>query len=262
MKAELIKFKKLNNTRDLGSLINKDGRKIKSHKLIRSGALFNASNSDKKLLQDLVDTVIDFRTEVEREEKPDPIIEGINIIPIEVMGNKSTGITKEKGFQASLIDLMRNADTCKSFMIDLYKGFLEESCLKGYRKFFNILLEDHPKGILFHCTAGKDRTGFAAILIEYILGISKADILEDYMYTEECSKDEVEYLTNYYVNKIKENTEEVSKAVRYAFAPQKEYLEILEKEIIKRYQSIDNFLEKELGIDKEKVSRLRDLYLY
>ena len=261
MKAELIKFEKLNNTRDLGSLINNDGKKIKSHKLIRSGALFNASNSDKKLLKYLVDTIIDFRTEIEREEKPDPIIEGIKIIPIEVMGNKSTGITKEKGFQASLIDLMRNADTCKSFMINLYKGFFEESCLEGYRKFFSILLEDHPKGILFHCTAGKDRTGFAAILIEYILGISKEDILEDYMYTEECSKDEIDYLTNYYVDKIKNNVEEVTKAVRNAFAPQEEYLEILEKEIIKRYQSIDKFLEKELGIDKDKIMKLQSLYL-
>lgn len=261
MKAELIKFEKLNNTRDLGSLINKDGRKIKSHKLIRSGALFNASKGDKELLQDLVDTIIDFRTEIEREEKPDPVIEGIKIIPIEVMGNKSTGITKEKGFQASLIDLMRNAYTCKSFMIDLYKGFLEESSLEGYRKFFNILLEDHPKGILFHCTAGKDRTGFAAILIEYILGISKEDILEDYMYTEECSKEEIDYLTNYYVDKIKDNAEEVTKAVRNAFAPQKEYLEILEKEIIKRYQLIDKFLEKELGIDKDKKLKLQVLYL-
>ena len=261
MKAELIKFEKINNTRDLGSLINKDGRKIKSHKLIRSGALFNASNSDKKLLQDLVDTIIDFRTEVEREEKPDPIIEGIKIIPIEVMGNKSTGITKEKGFQASLIDLMRNADTCKLFMINLYKGFLEKSCLEGYRKFFNILLDDHPKGILFHCTAGKDRTGFAAILIEYILGVSKEDILEDYMYTAITNKEETEYLTNYYINEIKDNPNEVRKAVEYAFSPQKEYLDILEKEIIKKYKDIDIFLEKELGLNKEKISLLRDLYL-
>ena len=261
MKAELIKFEKLNNTRDLGSLTTSSGRKIKTHKLIRSGALFKTSNVDKAKLHSLVDTVIDFRTEVEREEKPDPVIEGIKIIPIEVMGNKSTGITKEKGFQASLIDLMRNAEVCKNFMIDLYKGFLEESCLEGYQKFFNILLEDHPKGILFHCTAGKDRTGFAAILIEHILGVSKEDILEDYMYTEECSKEEIEYLTNYYVDKIKDNTEEVTKAVRNAFAPQKEYFYILEEEIIKKYKTIDKFLEIELGIDKEKAALLCDLYL-
>ena len=261
MKAELIKFEKLNNTRDLGSLTTSSGRKIKSHKLIRSGALFNASNADKAKLLSLVDTVIDLRTEVEREEKPDPVIDGIKIIPIEVMGNKSTGITKEKGFQASLIDLMRNGEVCKNFMINLYKGFLEESCLEGYRKFFSILLEDHPKGILFHCTAGKDRTGFAAILVEYILGVSKEDILEDYMYTAITNKEETEYLTNYYVSKIKENTEEVERAVRYAFAPQKEYLEILEKEIIKRYESIDNFLKEELSIDKENISKLQSLYL-
>lgn len=261
MKAERIEFESLNNTRDLSSLVTIDGHHIKKNKLIRSGSLFHISENDRNKLKEIIDTVIDFRTEVEASEKPDPSIDGVKLIHIEVMGNKSTEITREKGFQDSLIDLMKDQEVCKNFMIDLYKGFLNKSCLDAYRKFFNIVFDKHEKGILFHCSVGKDRTGFAAILLEYALGVSKEDIIEDYMYTKECSKERTEYLTNYYINKIGEDTPNIRKAVENAFDPQEEYLDILFNEIDKRYGDMNNFLEKEFGLNQTKIKQLKHLYL-
>lgn len=261
MKSEKIAFDSLMNTRDMGGLLTKDGKRIKYNKLIRSGHLFNTSDNDKKKLQSLIDTAVDFRTDAEVYEKPDPNIEGIKVINIEIMGNKSTGISREKGFEDSLVYLMSDPKITYPFMQDLYRGFFSKSCLKGYKKFFKILLDEHKKGILFHCTAGKDRTGFAAILIELALGVSNEDILEDYMYTAVCAKDETERLTNYFIKKIGKDTPEIRKAVGIAFSPQKEYLDVLHEEFKKKYDSLDNFFSKELGLNKKKLEKLRELYL-
>src|SRR5699024_12834665 len=55
----------------------------------------------------------------------------------------------------------------------------------AYRKMFNVLLENDKEGesVVFHCTAGKDRTGVAAFLILSALGVSEKQIVEDYLYT-------------------------------------------------------------------------------
>ena len=261
MRSEKLEFEKLNNTRDLGSIFTKDGSKIKANKLFRSGNVFPDSETDKANLNDLVDTIVDFRTDAEVYEKPDPKLKDVKLYNIEVVGNKSVGISKEKGFEHSLIDLMRDAYHCKLFMEGMYKGFFDKSCLDAYKEFFRILLEDHKKGVLFHCTAGKDRTGFASVLIELLLGVSWENIVEDYMYTAECSKEEIQRLSDWFVYKIGEDTPEIRQAVDYAFSPQEEYLEILKQTFKERYSSLEEFYKKELGLDETKVKRFKELYL-
>lgn len=261
MKAERIEFDRLDNTRDLGGLKTKYGTTIKQNKLIRSGRLSDASSKDKEKLAKLVDTIVDFRTEEEAYEKPSPQLVGVKLIRLEIMGNKSTGITREKGFQDSLIDLMRIPSVTYEFMKGMYSGFLTDSCLKAYRKFFKILLSKHDRGVLFHCTAGKDRTGFAAFLIEHALGVSKNDIDEDYMYTEICTKEKIDNLTKYYVEKIGENKEDVKKAVDYAFAPKKEYLDSLDEIIIKQFGNYETFFRKKIKLKQKKLTKLREMYL-
>ena len=76
MHSSKIETESLRNARDLGGIVNKYGRKIKPGKLIRSDQLFEGSNSDLNLLYDNynVRTIVDFREEREKVEKPDPIL--------------------------------------------------------------------------------------------------------------------------------------------------------------------------------------------
>ena len=83
----------------------------------------------------------------------------------------------------------------KEQMQEVYRDFvLEESARKAYHDFFQILLEsDTPKDtILFHCTAGKDRTGFAAALFLRGMGVDMDCIINDYLLTNEYLKKRIE----------------------------------------------------------------------
>ena len=99
-------------------------------------------------------------------------------------------------------DMLHNKDSPiellfrqKEQMQEVYRDFvLEESARKAYHDFFQILLEsDTPKDtILFHCTAGKDRTGFAAALFLRGMGVDMDCIINDYLLTNEYLKKRIE----------------------------------------------------------------------
>ena len=90
--SKLIRFETLNNTRDLGGLTSKDGRKIKYKKILRSGTLFDISENDKKKLKDEfhLSKVIDLRTEAEQIQKKDTYIKDntANLIMVHFYRNR------------------------------------------------------------------------------------------------------------------------------------------------------------------------------
>lgn len=98
MVIQKIPLENLQNTRDLGGFMTKDGRKVKSHRLIRSGDLKDATENDKKLLVDTygLNMVIDFRTAQECKDRPDPRIPGVEYIWHPIFEEKASGITREK----------------------------------------------------------------------------------------------------------------------------------------------------------------------
>ncbi len=75
-----IDFEKLVNTRDLGGMPAADGRKIRPGLLIRSGMLTGASESDCARLAEMLGLILDFRTDIEHEERPDPEFPGVRNI--------------------------------------------------------------------------------------------------------------------------------------------------------------------------------------
>lgn len=93
-----IKLEKLPNTRDLGGIKTIDGKKILPRRLIRSGTLYEATGEDIRILshQCRLGTVIDFRTETEQRQKPDPKMPGIYNISNPILDEKTVGITFEE----------------------------------------------------------------------------------------------------------------------------------------------------------------------
>ena len=91
-----MEFKRLKNTRDLGGLVMKDGRKIRPGMLIRSSYLAVAPAHDLAILQNTVSDIVDFRTEKERQERPDPEMAGITYHAQPVLADMTAGITREE----------------------------------------------------------------------------------------------------------------------------------------------------------------------
>jgi len=121
-----------------------------------------------------------------------------------------------------------------------------------WTKIFELFLES-KHGILFHCSAGKDRTGVVAAITEYALGFDKEAIYKDYLLTNE---------NPLYYKVIAERYQgEQKEAFLANYAARKEYLDATFDEIDKLYGSVDCFLKEICELDESKISKLRDKYL-
>ncbi len=83
MTTNLLPVNSILNPRDLGEIVGLDGRKIKTHRLIRTGTLTRMSDEDIQFLKNYgLTTIIDLRSKSERKDHPDPQIEGVKNIPL------------------------------------------------------------------------------------------------------------------------------------------------------------------------------------
>ena len=258
-----ILFETLPNTRDLGGMTGADGRKIRPGKLIRSGHLSAASEKDREKLAGLVDTFVDFRTDQECAEKPDPVIEGISFFRIPILEEQKAGVTRdEDSYEKIRRNMLRDAEIARKYMCGIYSGFIASAhCRSQYERFVRLLLEDHQKAVLWHCTAGKDRAGFGTVIVQELLGVSRADITEDYLKTNVYLEPEIRELSQDILQFCGAVSPEAEKALRYMFAAWQEYLDTAFDRITEYFGDFDRYLADGLHITPADRERLRELYL-
>ncbi|NKI72594.1 protein-tyrosine-phosphatase [Collimonas pratensis] len=163
----------MQNTRDLGAYQAADGRRIQARRLLRGANPGLASVADiAKLKSYQLDLVLDFRSEGEKQAAEAPFAAAFAWIADPVMvGNLS---------QETLLPLLRNgsAEHSRQFMLDFYRAFPV-----NYQAQFGrfLRLAEQGKTMLYHCTAGKDRTGFASALLLSALDVERATIVADYL---------------------------------------------------------------------------------
>lgn len=262
-----IELEGLPNTRDLGGMMTKDGRRIKTKKLLRSGQLFFATEKDKEILLNEYNLglVVDFRSLSEKEEKPDPQLPGVKYIYNPVMREITKGITRDEKSDKDtvkmiIIDMANDLPRAERYMEEIYENLLnDEYALSQYGKFIDYILENKDKASLWHCTAGKDRAGFATFLLLECLGVDKETIIEDYLLTNQYVKKDIDKM----VNSIKEEYDFpiIEDVVKALFGIKRIYLENVYDTIEKRYGSMESFLKEKIGIDKEKINALRNQFL-
>ncbi|MBQ9536048.1 MAG: tyrosine-protein phosphatase [Clostridia bacterium] len=261
--SRLMAFEKLNNTRDLGGMPTADGRRIRSGKLIRSGHLFASSEADRAALAALADAVVDFRTEKERREKPDPQLAGIAYHHLPILNDLTEGVTREREADEKAISLlMRDAGRAKGYMCGIYTGFVANAfSVEGYARFVRLLLAERDRALLWHCTAGKDRAGFASVIVEELLGVDRDAIKEDYLRTNEHLMQEVAALREMLRRRTGQVSEEAELAMGYMFGASEEYLDAAYSKADELYGGFEGFLEQGLRVTAEEKERLRHMYL-
>ena len=133
--------------------------------------------------------VIDLRTPIESAEYPDPIPTGVEFMQISILKDATLGITHEIGSDAMTIirNLRKNPEKLKEMVPDfnaLYKETVTEAYSRGQLdKAVAILRKNAEMGkcTLFHCTAGKDRTGIVSMALLKSYGVGDEDIISDYL---------------------------------------------------------------------------------
>lgn len=248
------------NFRELGGYRTKDGRSIKWKKIIRSASLNELTSEDQNYLSEYgVRTVVDFRSSGERADEPDkeiPLAHNL-FMPVFKMDETKNSIEPK----ALIQELIKNPDGTKQ-MKQVNRNFVvEPHSLQTYSDFFKVLLKntEPDQSVLFHCTAGKDRTGFAAAIFLTAMGVDQETIMTDYLLTNQCLVKKVDQVVTQ-AQQAGAPTEVVT-AIREIFSAQPEYLENAFKTIAENYDSFDLFLSDGLKISTEELNQLKETYL-
>lgn len=163
------------NFRDLGGFLAKDGRAVRWNRLYRSDRLDALSEKDLSAIQARnIRAVIDLRSPAEQEESPDVAVPGAAHFSCPL----TRAVTKTAE-RFSGADKAAEEAFLKSMEMD-YVTILEEGA-DLVRTAVQTVMEQSGQGaVVFHCTAGKDRTGILAALLLLVLGVSEEDIIADY----------------------------------------------------------------------------------
>jgi protein-tyrosine phosphatase len=129
-----------------------------------------------------------------------------------------------------------------------YQGFVRNNSDRFAQLFAHLLAQDAP--LVFHCTAGKDRTGLAAALILSALGVSQADILQDYLLTNAL-----------YRHDAGQGAPFSAQVMDVVWRVREDFLHAALQAIDADYGSMAQYLQNGLGLAEPDLERLRQMYL-
>jgi protein-tyrosine phosphatase len=249
------------NLRDLGGYKTGDGTTVAGGLVYRSNQLSGISPEDMEKMAGLgLKNAYDLRTAEERDKRPEELPPGVNYVVLDVLSDSP---------QAGPAQLERLMADPKAADEELGGGKVEEGFRASYREFVSLpsaqrefrklylgLGDREQLPALFHCTTGKDRTGWAAAALLTLLGVPKETVYEDYLRSND-------YILPAYQKHIDAfvaagGDPEIPKAI---LGVKKEYLDAAFDEMQTKYGSIENYFSEGLGIDGAGQQALRDLYL-
>jgi protein-tyrosine phosphatase len=163
------------NFRDLGGYVTRDGRGLRWRRMFRSNHLGHLTSADIDIVRGLgVKSAFDFRGIEERGDAACGLQEiVVHSLPIEP--------TVVAALRAELVAGSLSAPVARDIMRESYRNYVRHNT-HSFRALFSRLVEDHAP-LVIHCTAGKDRTGFACALILHALDVPDDVIAEDYLLT-------------------------------------------------------------------------------
>jgi protein-tyrosine phosphatase len=245
------------NLRDLGGYKTKDGKTVVSGLVYRSNQLSGISPEDMQQLDGLkLKNAFDLRTKDERNKRPEELPPGVNYVVLDVLADSP------QAGPAQLEKLMAdpkaaNAELGGGKVEEAFKASYREfvslsSAQREFRKLFLALGDKEQLPALFHCTTGKDRTGWAAAALLTLLDVPRDKVYEDYLRSNE-------YILTAYKKAIDGFVEaggnaEIPKAI---LGVKEEYLDAAFDEMQTRYVSIENYFSEGLGIDAAQQQAIR-----
>lgn len=252
---ENIKLDGAKNIRDFGGIMNKDGRKIRPKRFLRSSALDSLTEQDIQVLMKnyRLGEIIDLRTDEEVRERPDAKIPEVVNTHLSLLNIRLPGISHEKDVKETykLIPDMR----------DLYRKIVGDPfAIRQLKEVFrHIMKMPEDRAVLWHCTEGKDRCGMTSALFLYLLDVDMETIYEDYLFTNQAA---LKKATRYYwLIRIFKRDRMLAEKVKAVFLADKIYLEAAMNEICTQFGSVDAYLEGPLGITAEMRERFKEKVL-
>ncbi len=229
------------NFRDAGGYRTADGSWVKMGVIYRSGDISKLSAADLAKLQRLgIHTIYDLRTDAERASSPDQVPAGATDIQENVLGAASTAGFAPTTPAAATQEMIQAEVT----MVDA------PSAQTGYHNVLTGIADRKDLAVVYHCTAGKDRTGWASAVLLTALGVPESTVESDYLASN-----------TYNAASNAATLAQLPPAYAAVYEPlltvTPAYLASGFNEVTAQYGTFANYLDKGLGIDSKTLHELR-----
>ena len=238
------------NFRDIGGYPTNRRKRVKWRKVFRSGNLASLTDKDHRILRGIgIQSICDFRSAEEVARQPNRLPEKTSLQYLHLpIVNKTMEPTEA-------VTRIMKGDIgwfTQDFMVNAYIEKIEEFP-DVWRLFFKYLCRQSFRPLLFHCTAGKDRTGVCAALILLSLGVSEKWVIHDHA------------LSNIYnakqTQKIQDNLRKVGvdpeKLMDYLTAPKSAIVAVIEH-INSKYGSAKDYLVQKAHVKAAWIEKLEE----
>ncbi len=238
-----LKLSGASNFRDLGGYTGEGGRAVRWRRLFRSDHLAALTPEDGQALQKLgVVRAFDFRGVAERAavpyQWPGLAQYSLPVEPTVVQRMKDLLEAGHKITPADTVELMQHT----------YRAFVHDNAERFGGLFEHLVQSDDP--LVFHCTAGKDRTGFAAALILLALGVPRDVVMQDYLLTNDL-----------YRMPVPKTSHAPQEVLNVLWRVQEAFLDAALQAVDQDYGGVETYLVDELGVGQQERARLKELYL-
>ena len=247
-----LHLKTIPNLRDVGGYRTTDGRWVRMGMIYRSDQLDRLSDSDLGAMGDLgLALVADLRTASERSHEPDRLSAGAEHLLLDVVADSKGSVGGDMRQAMATIAAGKGAE----MLTEANRDFVSlNSARSAYHTLLSRIGAEGAGPTLYHCTSGKDRTGWASAVILTLLGVPRETVMADYLasndYLRVKNEATIAMLGRLPTPVARENLEPVL-TVRAA------YIEAAFAEVDKRYGSFDRYVREGLGLDDAAIDRLR-----
>ena len=249
------------NLRDIGGYTTKDGKIVTRDIVYRSNQLNPISAEDMKKIAALgLKNDYDLRTKEEVAKHPDEVPPGTKYTLLNVLADEN------QSGAAMLGKLLHNPKEANiklgngkidSLFILTYRQFITlPSAKSSYHELFLSLSNPDNTPAIFHCTTGKDRTGWGAAALLTLLGVSSDVVMKDFLKSND-------YIIPMYRKQIDGFVAAGGDSIipLAIFGVKQEYLNASIDEMHKNYGTIEKYFSEGLGIDKQKQEVIRNRFL-
>jgi protein-tyrosine phosphatase len=249
------------NLRDMGGYKTRDGATVACGLVYRSDTFHPMSAEDiEKLARLGLKNDYDLRTSAEVKVKPDQVPSGVQYHMLNVLADAKSAAPAQL---EALMHQPKKANAAlaggkvEALFIEGYREFVSlPSARQSYRTLFRSLGDPQNLPAVFHCTTGKDRTGWAAAALLTLLGVPEETVMADFMRSNDNTLPQFKHAIESFAAAGGERDIPVA-----IFGVKRAYLEASFSEMRKHYGTIENYFAKGLGIDAAGQEALRDILL-